>query len=208
MDNKLRHYYESIHDELHYQIEGTEYNLKILDTIKIKLVRSLELLALKNKDSLYKLENSIGALGTSYTLRPKFSVMNEFINQNFISKVENDSLKTKLVAFERWYNDLKALDDYVFIQYSETIEPYYNKKINYASAALAYHRAGLIPGGPKTNYSLFLEDMELWNILTFKLETTNHQITGINKFIESMKILSTELENELGVKNGSLTIDN
>ena len=60
-----------------------------------------------------------------------------------------------------------------FVAYPQDIvEPYINKNFNYASIALPKYRSYLIEGGPSHNFNLADDNLELWNILTFKLEST------------------------------------
>ena len=170
-ENKnLINYYQKITDEISNLSEGRQYFQKSVDTLIILNKKSLHILNLKNKDSLVHLNESIGALGTAYTANFTFPILEEFLEQGSLSKIKNDSLKYGFQAFKIAYNEVKEMDSYISNQYSTSIEPYFYKNINYANIVFDDYENQLVKGGPKTDYSKFFNNLELYNLLTFKLE--------------------------------------
>ncbi len=89
---------------------------------------------------------------------------------------------------------------YLINQYSTSIEPYFYNTINYAE--VVYGGADLNElktGGPSTNYEQFYDNLELWNLLTFKVETTisqQRQIDGLYRILEFVdKKIQEEINN-------------
>ena len=86
-----------------------------------------------------------------------------------LSKIENDSLKFGFQRYKMAIEDIKELDSYTSNQYATSIEPYFYKNINYANVVFDDYNE-LVKGGPETDYSKFYDNLELYNLLTFKLE--------------------------------------
>ena len=115
------------------------------------------------------------------------------------SQIKSDSLKLALKYLKDSRDYLDTQNDYNLTQYTNTIEPYFVKNINYGEIAKDYFKEGLVQGGPKTNYNSFMNSMELWNIATFKLETLNtgkQFLTDFSAFLEKMILLiEKEIDN-------------
>lgn len=187
LSNKLNHYYVNLEKALEPELNYAKQFIAIVDTLALKNKRSLELLALNNKDSLPKLKETLGALGTSYVADFHIPVLQEFLDQDYLTKIKSDSLKIYMNDFIYVYKASKAMDDYSDEQYRVTIEPYFNKHINYALIAEARHREGLVVGGPSIDYNSFANNLELWNIITFKLETLNSQLRVLNGYTKILE---------------------
>ena len=71
------------------------------------------ILNLKNKDSLIHLKKSIGSLGTAYIGNFTFPILEEFLEQGFLSKIKNDSLKYAFTAFKIANKEVKYIDLYI-----------------------------------------------------------------------------------------------
>lgn len=197
LSNKLHNYYVNFDKVLGYELKNVKQFSAIVDTLVIKNKRSLELLALNDKDSLSKLKKTLGALGTSYSAGFHIPILEEFLDQDYLTKIKSDSLKMYMTAFVQVYNDNKSFDTYLDNQYRVTIEPYFNKHINYALVAEKKHREGLVQGGPPIDYISFANDLELWNIITFKLETLNSQLGYLKGYSFVLEGLQRQLKKEL-----------
>ena len=93
----------------------------------------------------------------------------------------------------------ERIRDFNKTQYINTIEPFFNKNIKYSEVALQDYRKDLVQGGPKVNDENLFNNLELWNIITFKLEALlgesrmlEHSIRG---FGITKEYLKKELEN-------------
>lgn len=195
--NIMQNYYQKMHQELTLLIPSVKRVQIENDTIRQKNKRSLEILNLKDKDSLFKLSETLGALGTAYPNEFTFPIMQEFLSQNQLSKVKNDSLKLYIQAFSLFMNRSKGFDDYLNNQYHTVIEPYFNTHINYSEVAEDHHKTNLVNGEPKTDYLAFENNLELWNILTFKLETSNSHTSFLKSFATVLEKRNKQLIKEL-----------
>ncbi len=183
---EVNNYYKRIHLEL---VEITDY-FHFLDSILDQQYainkRSLELL--KNKDSLQLLKKSIGTLGSNLTTNFSAPILEEFFEKGLLSKVKDDSIKFYLRRFKAASKSLDRYDVYLDAQYVNAVEPFFSKRINYAEVS-SNRRNLMITGGPKTDYQQFADDLELWNLLSFKLEAIEVHKDRLHGFLKGVEIL-------------------
>ncbi len=187
--NRKTDYLERISEELKNQIEDLSHSKDNVASEIENGIRILKILDTKNPDSIPALKQLLGNTATFWNITLSFPVTDEFINQNLQSQIKNDSLKLYLKYFREYRDILDIQNDYTKTQYTNTIEPFFVKNINYSKIAVDYYKDGLIQGGPKTDYNNLISSMELWNIATFKLETLN---TG-KIYLKSLNLLLEQL---------------
>jgi hypothetical protein len=195
---EIENYYTKIHEEITIIQERSNRYKAALDTLNQHNNRSLDIINLKNRDSLYLLKETLGALGTAYTSDFLFPIINEFLNEGYLAKIKNDSLKLGFQYFSIALNDLNSNDEYISNQYSTSIEPYFYNTINYAEVVHGGADLNeLKTGGPSTNYEQFYDNLELWNLLTFKVETTISQRRGVDRLNRILEFIDEKIQEEL-----------
>jgi hypothetical protein len=195
---EIENYYTKIHEEIAITQEIFNRFKATLDTLNQHNNRSLDIINLKNRDSLYLLKETLGALGTAYKSNFLFPIINEFLNEGYLAKIKNDSLKLGFQYFSMALNDLKGNDEYISNQYSTSIEPYFYNTLNYAEVVHGGADLNeLKTGGPSTNYEQFYDDLELWNLLTFKVETTNSQQRRVDGLYRILEFIDEKIQEKL-----------
>jgi len=195
---EMKNYYVKIHEEIAVTQKRSIRFSTVLDTLIQQNNRSLDIINLKNKDSLYLLKETLGALGTAYKSDFSFPIINEFLNEGYLAKIKNDSIKLGFQYFSMALIQLKSIDDYLGNQYSTAIEPYFYNTINYVEVVhggAVY--SGLKTGGPTTNYEQFYDNLELWNLLTFKVEALISQKNRIDRLNKILEFIDSKLQKEL-----------
>ena len=195
--NSVTNYYERIISELDKEIKRAEITKVRIDSLVIKSRRALKIIDSKNTDSIHVLNNLMGATATTWTVDYDFPITKEFLNQNYLSKIKNDTLKMTFEFLAGFFDDVKRTAEYNKAQYINTIEPFFIKNINYSKAALARYRKELIDGGPPTNYEALFSNLELWNVITFKLELLNSESQTLGNAITGFKLTRERLLREL-----------
>jgi hypothetical protein len=92
---------------------------------------------------------------------------------------------------------MDVMEKYITKQYDERIEPYINLHMNYSDVALARYKERFIQGGPPTDYEFLFNDLELWNILTFKVEGLGGDIKSNQRMIKRLQGLIRQIQKEL-----------
>ncbi|MCV9387145.1 hypothetical protein [Reichenbachiella ulvae] len=195
--NSLKNYYKRIIVELESEANNAEYQKKKLDSLIDYNQRALKIIDSNNIDSLMTLKKLLGATATSWGLIYEFPITREFINQNYLSKIENDSLKLGFELLNSSFQHSETLNDYNISQYVNTIEPFFIQHINYSETVLPRYAKGLIQGGPETQYEDLLNNLELWNIITFKLESLITESGNLGNTIQVLDFLKKQLKKEI-----------
>jgi hypothetical protein len=138
----------------------------------------------------------LGATATAWTFDIEFPITDEFIKKNYLTQVKSDSLKFYFKSLSSFRDNFMSINDYVQNQYLNNIEPYFIKHINYSEVAIQKNRNKLVFGGPSTNYEDLLNSLELWNVVTLKLETSNISRISIQNFIKFLNKMIVRLEEE------------
>tara|TARA_R110001632_G_scaffold18408_5_gene57063 strand:- start:4887 stop:5618 length:732 start_codon:yes stop_codon:yes gene_type:complete len=194
---KLYTYYEKLVEELEQEVLITKLQLKDIDSLRMKQTRVLEILNTRDKNDIPELINVLGSVPTSWSSIQTVEIFDEFMSQGFLSKVEDENLKDALRELQDQLLDFKSMDIYVDNQYNTLIEPYFAKNINYSKIALPQYKKTLVQGGPKTDFEALFNSMELWNVATLKLETTNSVLLNLENMNKGLKNLIVALKKNI-----------
>ncbi|GAA4314420.1 hypothetical protein GCM10023115_28460 [Pontixanthobacter gangjinensis] len=195
IEDQLNTYLLKVQKELKMNISSLDFQAKMTDSLIRQLKESLYILNNNEKDSLVKLESTIGALGTDYNIQVQLPNTIRLLERGELINKSHDTLAFYLIGTRYFLNAIEESNKYTHDQYANSIEPYFHQHINYADVALPEHRGFLVSGGPETNYSVLNDDLYLWNLLTFKLETVSIQKELIMKVIELFEKFQDYLNN-------------
>lgn len=193
----VRLYYLKIVDELEANMAYFQYQVDNRNAFKRQGINALKMLAEKNKDSLPSLLRNIGALKTINSLSPSFPTIEEFLSQNLSSKIANDSIKAQFLRFSEMYKFIGLVDKYTIDQYQISIEPYLTKNFNYSDISYEGFYDIALPGGPSSKTENIWTDLQLWNLISNKLETWRYEEEALNWGIEVLEKLKLLIEEEL-----------
>ncbi len=199
-ENNITNYYERIIVELDHETEVAKRKKVGLDSLIYKSKRALKIIDSKNTDSLKVLKDLLGATATTWDVDYQFPITKEFIGQNYLSKIKNDTIKMEFEWLARLFDYSERIRDYNSTQYVSTIEPFFIKNINYSEVALPSYRKGLVKGGPIIDYQALVTNLELWNIITFKLESLTVESSTLDNSIKNFEIIKEDLVAELKKK--------
>jgi len=198
-DNQLKTYFVQIRDELNSDLERVNEQIENLESIVGLNERSLNLLKSDHPDSLRQLQFTLGALATAWTISYNYPVLQEFVNNGFLPKVEIEPLKVKFAEVQGLLNRNREINSIIQDQYVQTIEPYVIETLNYQTIALDRYQDFLVEGGPETDFTQFKNDILLWNQITLKLESTSINVREHmnirNHISELIDLLNNQLDN-------------
>jgi hypothetical protein len=195
--NTMTSYYEKLVNELSDEIVIIEKQREGIKELIQLQKRCLEIIKANDKTKIPELSESLGAVGTAWKNKYSFEIFNEFIAQGYLSKITDPELKQQLLNVSLVLVNSKIEDSYIQDQYNTIIEPFFNKTINYSEVALKRYKDGLVQGGPKTNFINLFNNLEVWNVITLKLETTNSNLKRVNEALFELSKLKTTLEQKL-----------
>jgi len=193
----IRNYYERVHVELQDAITQVDRYAESNTFLVAQNRRTLKILASGDRDSIPALRETLGALGTSWTLIISFPVTDEFLSQGYLAKIENDSIKDGLINHRLMQEYQTFINSAITGQYSTTIEPFFNTHLNYSTVALSTYKPGLVMGGPPIDYESLFNSLELWNIATFKLESLTSETDELDRYRKTLVKLDEQIVKEL-----------
>ena len=194
---KIKQYFTSISAEIKPAIPMASAKAKQTDSLIIKTTNCLEILASKNRDSLPYLKSNLGPLVWVRSQEFSFPALSEFLNGTYLQKVKNKTTIKLLRQLKQQLDMLNQNHNYNTQRYLYAIEPFTNKHLNYTEVVLPYKQALLVKGGPETDYNVFFNNMELWNLLSQKLEAYKSQIMRQQNLNKLLKDLVDNLEDQI-----------
>lgn len=196
-DEKIRSYYERIIEDIDETISSIENHTVNNDSIITNLIALLEILKNNDLSKIEEFKYHIGYLGTAWSLELSYPVITEFINEGYVSKIKSAEIKENFYQFKLASAYIMRSSKYLTDQYQNIIEPFIIKNMNYSEVALPSYTKLVVAGGPKTNVNDLFENMELWNILTLKLEIQQLHKKKHAQFIELLNKLRDSILQEL-----------
>ena len=197
----LHSYFEKLIEELEQEILITNLEIESIDSLENMQKRVLEILNIKNKNDIPELISVLGSVPTAWSSRQSAEIFDEFMSQGLLSKVEDDSLKHALRKLQDLMSNSKTHDIYIDNQYNTLIEPYFSKHLNYSKIALPRYKKTLVQGGPETDFESLFNSMELWNVTTLKLETTNSTLRNLKNMDKGLKELVSALKKNIKIND-------
>jgi len=197
----LHSYFEKLIEELEQEILITNLEIESIDSLENMQKRVLEILNIKNKNDIPELISVLGSVPTAWSSRQSAEIFDEFMSQGLLSKVEDYSLKHALRKLQDLMSNSKTHDIYIDNQYNTLIEPYFSKHLNYSKIALPRYKKTLVQGGPETDFELLFNSMELWNVTTLKLETTNSTLRNLKNMDKGLKELVSALKKNIKIND-------
>jgi len=197
----IEKYLIEMYKEYSNEIERMEKRKIDLNLELDKNTRALNIIKNSQYDSIQVLENLLLGLGNPVSDWKQFPITKEFLDQNLLYKIKNEKLKGEYKNFTFWIDVNKELKDFAREQYLNTTEPFINSNINFSTLCCPNMNSSMIQGGPKTNYKLLMNNMELWNTLSFRREfiLINSGIIDGQTFF--LKNIIEEITNEVGKEN-------
>lgn len=191
--NEIRTKLSHINEE----ILNTKINLnriiKTIDSVHIgDNQKSLRYLKSKNKDSIKKLEQTLGQFGSATSVVITIPSIDDFINSGYLSKISNTRLKNNMLTLARLNQFSHTLDQYANTQLNTHMSPYFIKKLNLAQLT---QNSDMIVLNPIKDFSSFVGDRELENLLNLKIETDAGKVqflTGLKSVLRGLEIAIQE----------------
>ena len=187
--------FNRIHEELVQTSTMLKRSAGYIDSVLItNNSRTLRLLSARHKDSLTALSETLFALPNVTTISFNVPVSEEFINEGYITKIENPDIKSKLFALKNAISFSTILEEYATAQLQNIIEPFLMKHLNYAQIT---RNPNLIAVNPVEDYAELQENVEFENIVNLKLEVDRNKSAYLKRLVRLLEALDTDIMDEL-----------
>ena len=194
----IKKYLIEMHKEYLDEINFLEKRKNAFKSMIEENSRALNIIKNIQYDSIPVLENLLIGIANTVIEENQFPITKEFFEQNLLYKIKNEKLQNEIKNFSFMLGFYKDINDSETDQYVNTIEPFLTDNINYSKICCPNMQAFMINGGPKTNYKSLMNNMKLWNILSYRrqwLLLNSGMIDGTTYFL---KTIIEEITNEIG----------
>jgi hypothetical protein len=187
--NEIRAKLIHINEEIASTKRNIDRVLKTIDSVHIgDNQKSLAYLKSKNKDSIKKLEQTLGQFGSATSVVITIPSIDDFINSGHLSKISSTRLKSNMLTIVRLNQFSHTLDQYANTQLNTHMSPYFIKKLNLAQLT---QNSDMVILNPIKDFSDFIGDRELENLLNLKIETDVGKVqflTGLKSVLRGLEI--------------------
>lgn len=194
---KINTYYDRIHEEVTFSIQLIEYNTQFSDSLITGLTYCLESIAAKKVDSVFV--QNLAYLTDNEQQTFFFPVIDEFLELGYLSSVADLALREqfKLLAY---FRKQSAVDDVNIQTFSEhLLKPTLVDKLNYLDIDFMHrHKAYPDPlqfdNDPENDYQQLAEDLELWNLIIYRIDIEKNRIINNEQLINVLKNIQQKVE--------------
>jgi hypothetical protein len=190
--NKLTSYFAKINNEIKSTTNIIDGNRDFTKDSMIPILRKgLRIMSEKKIDSIDGFKKALNYLTESESLTFYFPIIDEFINQGYLSKIEDSDLNGHFEHLEYIRSQCTVSDEITRNYQYRLIKPYIQKNINYSEITL--FQESVEKGGQKTNYLVLYDDLELWNLLTFQLENLENSVRNFTSLSITLKQIDKKI---------------
>ncbi len=193
--NEISAKYEHILEELQFSKMVVSQKIKVIDSLVIRSNKQiLELLRQKNEDSVPAIYKKLKFLAFVVVITHDMPTTNEFMNEGYLSKIDNSQLKDQFLDLKNKLNFSTTIDDYARSQLNSLIEPYIIKNLNYAQVV---NLPDMVAINTIQDPSFFFDNRELENLINLKIETDQTKTDHLESLKKALEKVSKEIEQEL-----------
>jgi len=185
-NNKIKSYFKKINEEVKSTTQMIDYNQSFTKDSMIPQIRKgLQIMSIKQMDSIVEFKKALNYLTESESLAFYFPIIDEFLDQGYLSKIDNSELNRYFEYLDYIRSQCNISDEITRNYQYQLIKPYIQKNINYSEIAL--FKESVVEGGSRTDFTLLLDDIELWNLLTFQLENLENSSNNFQQLSSILK---------------------
>ncbi|MCX7547103.1 hypothetical protein OS188_03960 [Xanthomarina sp. F1114] len=196
----VKEYFVGIYHEVNPAIAVGKSKKAQTDSLIIMTKKCLNILNSKNKDSIIYLKENLGPLVTVRTQSFDFPMVKEFLGKNYTHKAKSKETIKLLRKLQQQLSHINQTHQYNTNQHQLVVQPFINRSINYSEVAFPNRKKLLVQGGPETKYENIFDNLELWNLLSYKLEGYQKQVIAQKKFTLLLQDLDKTLKKQLEIE--------
>lgn len=135
-------------------------------------------------------------LGDARSILISIPNVSDFINSGYISKIKSSSLKDLFLVMEKLRTFSSTLDQYANNQLNSHITPYFIEQMNIAQFS---SNKRMITLNPIQDFSSFVNDRKLENLLNMKIDTDTSKLDFSKTLSKVLDLLEIEIKKELNL---------
>lgn len=188
----IQGYYTQLIPEFNSLIKHEENQLEKTEFLIGQIKRCQQLMNQKDQNKVSEFKSCLPYLHTTWQNRPQYPIFQEFMDEGWMSKIDNDSTKSLLISLREKFLLINEMDGIINKKFEEITSPFFAKNINRSELPNPGDTfLELEKGGPKINYQKLYGSIELWGLFNEK-----HGVTAFVRLQqeEIIKLLSETIE--------------
>lgn len=200
----IKEYFVGIYHEITPAVATAKAKKAQTDSLIIMTKRCLTILNSKNKDSIIYLKDNLAPLVSVRSQSFDFPMVKEFLGKDYTLKVKSKGTVKLLRKLQQQLAHINQAHQYNISQHQLVVEPFINKYINYSDVTFSKRKHLLVEGGPESKYEDLANNLELWNLLTYKLEGYQTQTLRQKDFVSLLQELDKTLKKQLEIEENDV----
>lgn len=184
----IQKYYAQLQIEFAAIVKHETFRLEQSNLLLKNYKECQQLMRKADPQNIQAFKNCLPYLYTTWQDRPQYPIFQEFLNEGWMSKIENAATKDWLIRVREKLLLIEEFDVIINKKFEEWIAPYFARNINRTEIPLIDNYSdSLIIGGPPTDFVQLFHSMELWGIMHEKQNLTTFYAGVQGDLIELLK---------------------
>ena len=195
---EINEYLVQIKNELEFNLKYSERWTKPFEKKINHNKRVINILDKNQRDSIGVLKDILFHIQTISNLKPNIPIFEEFLNQDFLPKIKDDSLRQNLKTYKFGLEMAETMNSFDREEQRDVVKPFLMKYINlgemYSEFDFEKNK------GPSSNFGVLFDDLEFFNMVNSRGERLRRQLGTIKYLLFYMKTTIDLINKELNLK--------
>jgi hypothetical protein len=195
---EINEYLVQIKNELEFNLKYSESWTKPFEKKINHNKRVINILDKNQRDSIGVLKDILFHIQTVSNLKPNIPIFEEFLNQDFLPKIKDDSLRQNLKTYKFGLGMAETMNSFDREEQRDVVKPFLMKYINLGEmySELDFEKNK----GPSSNFDVLFDDLEFFNMVNSRGERLRRQLGTIKYLLFYMKTTIDLINKELNLK--------
>jgi len=195
---EINEYLVQIKNELEFNLKYSDRWTKPFEQKINHNKRVINILDKNQRDSIGVLKDILFHIQTVSNLKPNIPIFEEFLNQDFLPKIKDDSLRQNLKTYKFGLEMAETMNSFDREEQRDVVKPFLMKYINlgemYSEFDFEKNK------GPRSNFDVLFDDLEFFNMVNSRGERLRRQLGTIKYLLFYMKTTIDLINKELNLK--------
>lgn len=192
----VRKYFSQLSEEFEALAGHERTRLEKSEQIIENIKSCQRLMNERNPKKIPEFKECLPYLATAWEDRPQYPIFQEFLNEGWMSKIDDQETKRLLINLRETLLLIEEMDGIINKKFEEQVIPFFNKNINSSEISSIASYVTNAQGGPASDFTGLLNNFELWNLFNEKHNLTAFVASIQGKAIALLEEVSTRLRND------------
>tara|TARA_Y100000996_G_scaffold406621_1_gene383183 strand:- start:480 stop:1220 length:741 start_codon:yes stop_codon:yes gene_type:complete len=195
---EINEYLVQIKNELEFNLKYGDRWTKPFEQKINQNKRVINILHENQRDSISVLKDILFHIQTVSNLKPNIPILEEFLNQDFLPKIKNDSLRENIKTYKFGLEIAETMNRFDREEQRDVVKPFLMKNINLGKIHTEFDYEK--NKGPSSKFDVLFNDLEFFNMVNSRGERLRRQLGTIKYLLFYMKTTIDLIDKELNSK--------